>query len=175
MGEKVENRTGSLSDTYFYFGMLFGENIFFIYLGISYLLFKCWQSTLFNFFAIFKYHFKTTSLYWTSILSFCHKCSNANLAYEDRYAIDLQMQVWHMKIDICNWSSDWTEPNFSSKISLIYSVFPSLDITSILQITQTGTTEVILGYASSQPINIKHLVKSCYKSSLNISASTPFT
>ena len=27
MGEKVENRTSSLSDTYFYFGMLFGENI----------------------------------------------------------------------------------------------------------------------------------------------------
>lgn len=61
---------------------------------------KCWQSSLFNFFAIFKYHFKTTSLYWTSTLSFCPKFSNANLAYEDRYTIDLQMQVWHMKIDM---------------------------------------------------------------------------
>ena len=42
-----------------------------------------------------------TGLYGFSfILSFCPKFSNANLAYEDRYAIDLQMQVWHMKIDM---------------------------------------------------------------------------
>lgn len=101
IGERVENRTGSLSGTYFYFVMLFGENIHFLYLPWHFLfVVKCWQSSLFNFFAIFKYHFKTTSLYWTFILSFCPKFSNANLAYEDRYAIDLQMQVWHMKIDM---------------------------------------------------------------------------
>ena len=42
MREKVENRTGSLSDTYFYFVMLFGENIHFLYLPLHFLfVVKC--------------------------------------------------------------------------------------------------------------------------------------
>lgn len=161
IGERVENRTGSLSDTYFYCHTVW-ENIHFLYLPWHFLfVVKCWQS-LFDFF-VFKYHFKTTSLYWTFILSFCPKFSNANGIYEDRYAIDLQMQVWHMKIDMQLIFRLDKKPNFSSKIS--WFILSSHHLTSPpFSKSPRQEPNLFLGYISSQSIKIKHLVKSCYKS-----------
>lgn len=70
-----------------------GQTYHFLYLPSHFLfVVKCWHSSLFNFLAIFKYHFKTASPYWTSILSFCPKFSNASLHVKIDNGIDLQTQ-----------------------------------------------------------------------------------
>lgn len=58
---------------------------------------------------------------------------------------------------------------------MIFFCVPSLDIATILPITQTRTTRVTLHGAFSQSINIQYMVKSCSKISLNSYASIPFT
>lgn len=70
--------------------VVWGKTIHFLYL-LSHFLFviECWHSSLFNFFSVFKYHLKTASLPWTSILWF-PKFSNASLACEDRSDVDLR-------------------------------------------------------------------------------------
>lgn len=137
---EVENRTGGISDTYFYFAMLFGAKrfIFFIYFLISCLLLSV--DILLSL---------TSSQYLniTSKLHHCPGCPSCDFP-------NFQMQAWHVKIDLMSiFELDGAQLCFSSTRSLTCFAFSSLDIASILQITKAGTTKVILGGAFSQYIH----------------------
>ena len=104
---EVENRTGGISDTYFYFAMLFGAKrfIFFIYFLISCLLLSV--DILLSL---------TSSQYLNITSKLHHSPGRPSCDFPN-----FQMQAWHVKIDLSSiFELDGAQLCFSSTRSLMF-------------------------------------------------------